>query len=274
MKKKFTFVLSMLLMVGLVYDYNYRMAHTNSTGAPGGNTGSPNDGQTCAQSGCHIGGPSVTSETGAITSDIPGSGYVAGTTYNMSVTLTKQGGTKFGFQLSPQDASGNPLGVLIAGAGAQIVGGNYLTHTLSGSSGAGSKIWDFQWTAPASGTGTVTFYAAYNFANSNGSTSGDVIVADTYVVSAASLGISEAQLEALSVYPNPVIDYINVATKDVDEEIMITLFDVQGRKVIAEKHDGGADIKVDVKSKSLNTGVYFMQIEIDGKSTIKKLLVK
>lgn len=273
MKRKFTLVLTVLLMVGLVYDYNYKMAHTNASGAPAGHTGSPSDGQTCARSGCHVGGPAVTTETGVISSNIPQSGYVGGQTYNVSITLTKQGGTKFGFQLSPQDATGNPIGTLIAGTGSQIVGGNYLTHSFSGSSGSGTKTWDFQWTAPTTASETVTFYAAYNFANADFSTGGDVVVEDTYVISPSSLAISEAQLEALSVYPNPVVNEIHVDTKDVDEEIMITLFDVKGRKVMAENYNGGAAIKIDVNSKNLNTGVYFMLIEVDGKATSKKLII-
>ncbi|MFT5481324.1 MAG: hypothetical protein ACI9NN_002294 [Bacteroidia bacterium] len=272
MKKKFTLVLSMLLMVGLVYDYNFRMAHTNSSGGPAGNTGSPNDGQTCARAGCHS-GPAVANETGVISSDIPAGGYLAGVTYNISVTLTKQGGTKFGFQLSPQGAGGSAIGTLIAGTGSQIVGGNYITHTFAGTSGSGLKTWDFQWTAPASGTADVTFYAAYNFANGSGS-SGDVIDTGSLTYSASTVGISEAQLEGITVYPNPVINEIHVASKDVDEEIMITLFDAQGRRVLGNKYAGGTDITIDVNAIGLITGVYFMQLEIDGKSTIKKLMVK
>ena len=273
MKKKSTLVLSMLLMVGLVYDCNFRVAHTNSSGGPAGHTGSPGDGQTCARIGCHSGGPAVANETGVITSDIPGSGYIAGVTYNIGVTLTKQGGTKFGFQLSPQDVIGNPLGTLIAGTGSQIVGGNYITHSFSGTAGSGTKTWDFQWTAPATGTEDVTFYAAFNFANGSGS-SGDVIDTGSLTVSASSVGISEAQLAGLTVYPNPVLNEIHVASKDVDEEIMIILFDAQGRKVLANNYPGGTDITVDVNSIDLITGIYFMHIEVDGKSTIKKLMVK
>jgi len=272
MKKKFTLVLSMLLMFGLVYDYNFRMAHTNSSGGPAGHTGSPSDGQTCARSGCHS-GPAVANETGVITSDIPVSGYVGGTTYNMSVTLAKQGGTKFGFQLSPQDVSGNPLGTLVAGTGSQIVGGNYITHNLSGTAGSGTKTWEFSWIAPTSGTEDVTFYAAFNFANGSGS-SGDVIDTGSLTVSASSVSISEVELAGLVVYPNPVLNDIHVASKDVDEEIMITLFDAQGRKVLANNYAGGTDITIDVKSIGLITGIYFMQLEVDGKSTIKKLMVK
>ncbi len=274
MKKKFTLVLSLLLMAGLVYDYNFRMAHTNSSGAPMGNTGSPSDGQTCATMGCHSGGPAVTTEEIDISSDIPPTGYVGGETYNIMFTMTKPGGEKFGFQLSAQDNSGNELGTLIAGTGTQILGSKYITHTFSGTSvTGGTKTWNFQWTAPVSGTGAVDVYYAGNFTDNGGGTSDDVVVSGSLTVGELGVGITEADLAEISVYPNPVIDEIHVAARNVDEEIMITMFDVQGRKVLEEKHAGG-NIKIDVKSRSLNTGVYFLQIEVDGKSAIKKLLVK
>ncbi|MCB9204799.1 MAG: T9SS type A sorting domain-containing protein [Flavobacteriales bacterium] len=275
MKKKFTLVLSALLMAGLVYDYNYRMVHSNSSGAPAGHTGSPSDGQTCARVGCHAGGPSQSNETVELTSNIPVDGYVGGTTYDMTLTMTKTGGVKFGFQLAAQNTQGNALGTIVAGTGSQTVGNGYLTHSFNGTSvSGGTKSWNFQWTAPTSGTGTVTVYVAGNFTNNNGSTNGDVIVPSSFTISEASgVGISEAELAALSVYPNPVIDEINIAAKDVDEEIMVTLYNMEGKKVIEQSFEPG-DITIDVASKSLNTGIYFLTMESGGNTTTKKLLIK
>lgn len=273
MKKKFTLLLSSLLVTGLVYDYNFKQAHTNGSGAAPGHSGSPADGKSCATVGCHVGGPSITNETGAFTSDIPATGYVGGETYNLSITLSKQGGSKFGFQLSPQDASGNPLGTLIAGAGSQIVGGNYLTHTFSSTTGSGSKTWDFQWTAPTAFTDPVTFYASYNFANADFSTSGDVILTDTYTVNASSLSTANAQLQAINVYPNPVHDQIHVAAIDVDEEIMITLYDVQGRTILTEQFAGSNRFSINLQNHNLKSGIYFMQLAAGNQLLTKRLLV-
>ena len=228
----------------------------------------------CATS-CHTNGPSQTNETVTLTSDIPASGYVPGTTYTLTLTAAN-GGSKFGFQISPQNASGTLLGTLIASNSSetQLVGSNkYLTHKLAGTSGSGTKSWEFQWTAPASGTGEVTFYHAVNFASNSNAQFEDVIVSGSTAFQEASVGISEAELRSLAVYPNPVIDEIHVAALDVDEEIMITLFNIEGKKVLEEKHDGG-NITIDVRSRSLNSGMYFLQLEVDGKSTVQKLLVK
>ena len=70
-----------------------------------------------------------------------------------------------------------------------------------------------------------------------------------------------------------MIDEINIAAKDVDEEIMVTMFNMEGKLVIEQSFEPG-EIKIDVASKSLNTGVYFLQMEAGGNTTTKKLLVK
>ncbi|MCX6266585.1 MAG: T9SS type A sorting domain-containing protein, partial [Bacteroidetes bacterium] len=129
-------------------------------GAPSGNTGSPGDGQDCTS--CHSG--SATTATGWITSNIPALGYTAGTTYNITVSVPGSGSK--GFQVSPQNAAGTLLGTLIAGTGTKTTGtGKYMTHT--GSSSSDPATWTFQWTAPASGTGNVTFYGAFCVSYSN-----------------------------------------------------------------------------------------------------------
>lgn len=273
MKKKFTLLLSALMAVGLVYDYHYRMGHTNSSGANPNFTGDPavNSGSTCGNGGCHTGGAGIPSgnEDSQITSDIPGTGYVPGQTYNITVSVAG-GGSSFGFSLS----TGSNLGDLIASGTTQLNGsGNFITHSAGNTSGSGSRSWDFQWTAPTAGSGDVTFYAATLYGNGSGSGGDVTIPISTTVQEASNVSITEAKLESLTVYPNPVIDEINVAAKDIDEEILITMFDVSGRQVLQELHEGG-DVKIDVSSKSLNTGVYFFKIEAGGNSTIKKLLVK
>lgn len=274
MKKKFTLALSFLLCAGMVYDYNTRSAHSSSTGAPSGNTGDPavSSGQTCGMGGCHTSGAVTPSgnEVSEIASNIPQGGYVPGETYDMTVSVGGAGGSKFGFSLS---VGGNE-GTLIAGANTQLNGsGNYVTHTFNSNTGSGSNTWNFQWTAPQSGAGAVTFYASTLYANGSGS-SGDVTVpVSTTVQEASGVGITEAELEALTVYPNPVIDEINVAAKDVDEEIMFTMYGIDGRQILEETHNPG-EITINVGDKTLSTGVYFLRMESGENTVIKKLLVK
>src|SRR5204863_8988529 len=92
----------------------------------------------------------------------------------------------FGFEISPQSITGTLLGTLMITntTETQLVGANkYVTHKLAGTTGAGSKTWNFNWTAPVAGTGNVTFYGAFNVANNSGNSSGDTIYKSTLVVS-------------------------------------------------------------------------------------------
>jgi hypothetical protein len=60
-----------------------------------------------------------------------------------------------------------------------------LSHTSGGNSGNGTITWNFQWTAPAAGTGVVRFYASSNATNANGSTSGDNTYTNTFTLQEA-----------------------------------------------------------------------------------------
>jgi hypothetical protein len=131
------------------------------SGSPAGYTGSPGDGSNCIS--CH--GGSVATVNGWITSNIPATGYVAGTVYNITATVSGTG--KKGFEVSPQNAAGAQLGVLTAGTNNHLTGGTkYVTQNSSGSTSS-TVIYNFTWTAPAAGTGDVTFYGAFTVGKTN-----------------------------------------------------------------------------------------------------------
>ncbi|NVO20909.1 MAG: T9SS type A sorting domain-containing protein [Bacteroidetes bacterium] len=123
-------------------------------------TGSPGDGNDCSQ--CH-GNPG--NVTGWLTSNVPASGYVPGTTYQITATNSISGSGKYGFECSPQTTGGALVGTLAPGTNSKLVGsGKWVTQSSASNS---VTSWTFSWTAPAAGTGNVTFYAS--FARSTGS---------------------------------------------------------------------------------------------------------
>ena len=143
-----------------VFFIGYYQLTSNPTGAPAGYSGSPADGQTCAN--CH--GGTATTVSNVLTSNVPASGYVPGTNYTITVSISGAS-TRKGFQVSPQNNSGVLIGTLTAGSGNTIVGSKYITHTSSKTTNPGT--WTFTWTAPAAGSGTVNFYGAFvsNYSN-------------------------------------------------------------------------------------------------------------
>lgn len=154
MKKIIYSLLAVMVITISISGFN--TAISNPDGAPAGRTGSPGDGgATCQASGCHSGSP--TTVANIITSNVPVTGYVPGTTYTITVTVTGTG--KKGFQVSPQTPTGALVGSLTAGTGNKIVSTKYVTHTSA--KNTSSAVWTFQWKAPVAGTGAVTFYGAF-----------------------------------------------------------------------------------------------------------------
>lgn len=162
-----------MVMIGVL---SSQLTTSTPTGAPTGVANDPKGGfNSCTD--CHN-GTAVTS-TGNITTNIPAAGYTPGATYTITATVTSVGKTVFGFEISPQNASGTKLGTLMAGTGTKLINsGNYITQS-SPKSGTGTATWTFTWVAPATGSGNVTFYGSLLGCNNNGGTSGDI----TYITS-------------------------------------------------------------------------------------------
>ena len=148
----------------------------NSGGSPGGKSGSPGDnGSTCTD--CH--GGSAASMTGWISTNVPFQGYTPGQTYTITATGTHTGVVKFGFELTVEDSDGTKVGTLQLAEPSRTKftnGGDAVTHTAAGNVPSGStNTWTVNWVAPSGVEGNVGIYAAFNAANGNGNTGGDVI---------------------------------------------------------------------------------------------------
>ncbi|MFA9213222.1 MAG: choice-of-anchor V domain-containing protein [Candidatus Methylacidiphilales bacterium] len=146
-----------------IFFIGYNQLTSNPTGAPAGYSGSPADGQNCAN--CH--GGSAVAATNVLTSNVPVAGYVPGTNYTITVSVSGSTARK-GFQVSPQNNAGVLMGTLTAGTGNKIVNSKYITHTAAKTTNPGA--WTFTWTAPVAGSGAVSFYGAFVNGYSNIST--------------------------------------------------------------------------------------------------------
>lgn len=159
-----------------------RSVHAFSSGPPAGYTGAPREEpEACAE--CHV--PSEAG-TGQITITAP-STYIPGQTYPITVTHTNPDPTRlrWGFQLTALDTSDDKAGELSSIDGTTQILNNagpgasrqYIEHTSSGTfiGQQNTVSWHFNWTAPPTDIGFVTFYAAGNQANNDGNSSGDFI---------------------------------------------------------------------------------------------------
>lgn len=173
-----------------------------SSNGKAGATGSP--GENDCSTSCHT-GTTVNAGPGSITiSSSPSlsSGYTPATTYAVSVTVAESlapNNNLFGFGFEALLASGVNGGSLVitnptlTTLKTTTVGGNVrnnVVHTGTGNTGPNSQTFTFNWTSPASGSGTVTFYTAGIAANNNGNKSGDHVYKTSLAVPEATSSVS------------------------------------------------------------------------------------
>ena len=243
---------------------------SSSGGRTDGRSGSPGDAnQDCGQ--CH--GPSTASSTSMIATDIPATGYVGGSTYNVTVSVAETGAAMFGFQITAEHSSNAKAGTFATGGNSEIytvTAGHAVTHNTAGTFGTDSKSWTMTWTAPSSGSGDVTFYVAGNGANGTGDTTGDVIYTDSQAAAedvANGIAINEFANADVNIYPNPTSDYFTI--KGVDKRATVTLFDLKGSEV---KSFANSVNQFDVSD--IEQGTYLLYINIDGTPNIEKLIIQ
>jgi len=232
-------------------------------GAPAGYTGSPFDGKNCTT--CH--GGTATNVDGWITSNVPGTGYVPGGNYMITVTVTGNG--KKGFEVSPQDASGNLLGTIIAGTGSQLTGGGkYITHT-SGISNS-PAVWTFNWIAPAAGTGDVTFYGAFALSLSNTRLS-------TMTVSESTVGINDRGGVAIqgTVSPNPASGRFTLSLADITPgNLNVRILNTTGNIIFNNNYQSnGSSWTMPIDLTGQSAGLYFVETRVGNSVKTMKLIL-
>jgi glucose/arabinose dehydrogenase len=178
-------VLFVVAGAGILFSNNFinRPVHAFSAGPPAGYTRAPGEEpEACRE--CHL---PQDAGTGNIFINAPQT-YVPGQTYQISVVHTNNDATRrrWGFQLTALDDTNQRAGTLspLAGGLTQVLDNQgpfparqYIEHTSLGTfdGQTGGATWTFNWTAPSTDAGPVTFYTAGNHANGNGNSDGDYI---------------------------------------------------------------------------------------------------
>lgn len=189
-----------LLRVTFIFGFTciFYISKTNSGGPGAGYTNAPSE-SNCAASGCHSGGL-TTSGSGynriALDMNMTGNGYIPDSTYELLLNHKESGLKASGFQITClTESTGKSAGTfstldsrtqsmsLTVGSDTR----SYLGHSSSSVSSTDSTSYRIKWKAPSTNVGKVRFYVVLNKANSDGSTSGDVIYAKTWSVSPSSL---------------------------------------------------------------------------------------
>jgi Secretion system C-terminal sorting domain/Reeler domain len=241
------------------------------TGAESAGTGSYANPTGCTTGHCHA---NSASSAVSVSIELDSAGvatthYKGGMTYTVKVIGSTTGSnTKYGFQLnsligttstsSNMDAgtwatTGLPSGTHVTPPGSYT----QLTCVEQSMALASSTLpQSFSWTAPAAGTGTISFWAAVNFVNGNGSAdAGDIWNTVSSIISEwpASTGVAEVAGADLKVFPNPTVDVLNIAM--TAGNCTVNVFDLNG-KVVASTNSTTNGHTLAINTASWTPGVY------------------
>jgi hypothetical protein len=89
------------------------------------------------------------------------------------------------------------------------------------------------------------------------------------IIEGSVLRVNDNQIEGLTIFPNPTVNILNFSLKGI-ENTPINIIDVNGKVVLQTSISSENNVDV----SSLNTGVYFVQFEVENKSVNYKFIKK
>ena len=176
MKMKITLL---FIAIALMFCLQQTILLSNSAAPPTGYTGA--SGTTCTS--CHTVGVTAASISYTITyagNNNAVNNYHINNTYNITVTVSGSSNPnpKYGFAMRAQDGSGTSRGTWTIGSNTGITGSEIHHINASGM----TSSWTFQWTAPPTNYGNITFYVAGNYGDGDGTSNGDAIATTSFVL--------------------------------------------------------------------------------------------
>jgi hypothetical protein len=208
----------------------------------------------------------------------------------MTCTVSRSANGLFGMGLEALTASNTNAGTLvITNSSTQIknatvsgVSRRNVVHTLNGGQGTGSKAFAFDWTAPATDVGNVTFYFAGVAANGDGHDNiGDYVYTGSQVVSPSTTNsIQEADAKAghVSVYPDPVADVMNIGYElEREALVQVDLYDQSGRLVqhlLNTHRQQGRQVEMFNGLSAQAAGLYILRTSIDGVADARTIVLR
>ena len=240
-------------------------------------------GRTCNTLGCHETNAATYRDGIIFSNAFPANGYLAGQTYQINIEIDEPGITKFGFQASPQNASGTIVGTM-SNIGSQtqtIQNGAYSghTHTEIGNIGLSPKFYSFEWTAPTTpGAGTLYFYATAAAANGDNLSSDDLIFFDTLVVKEDhNSGIPTAPKDKLlvNVFPNPYQGLIIIEIESSRAtDFIYSIYDIQGESIIPAQYQliNQGKNQIYINAGAFASGIYFVEMASENQKEVRKIM--
>jgi hypothetical protein len=272
MKK--SIIISAIMLPGMFLVFS---SNTNGPASSGNGIRNNGPGSNGTCSSCHGGGAGTTTINISLTEKVTGTAangiYKPGVVYTVTLSGNNPNLPFFGFQLSAATATNQQAGSFSnLGADKHISNLSSLQiveHSTNIAKVNGSYLATFDWTAPAAGKGTVTFYGIINGVNDNNLTSGDKVSAPSAVSLTEQPGQTSiddlGQYSDLKLYPNPASDVLQLRSESMGNgKYDIRILDINGREVFYNSERLNFSAGWNVSLKSFKPGIYFLRIEGNG----------
>ncbi|MDG1045276.1 MAG: T9SS type A sorting domain-containing protein [Bacteroidia bacterium] len=229
---------------------------SNRGGSPGGRSGSTSDnGATCSTNGgCHN-SSSAPAPQNMISTNVPSNGYAPGSSYDITINVSDGGTSVWGFEMMAEDENGTPVGTFLNNSQVNSLNsGLRVTHKFASSSSSDEQTWVANWTAPASGTGSVTFYVSAMAANGNGNNRGDKVFIDTISIAEnTSANIADLENWNINLYPNPTTQKISIdGYTNINSKLKV--INQTGKVMMEVNFNNSLDVS------ALSKGTYYLKI--------------
>lgn len=285
-------LISVVAFLSVFLFANYTVYKT--AGSHPGSTGAPLD-LTCAKSGCHV-DASITLNAvnnNTLTFSSVDSSYVPGQTYSMTVKVkgpVAPVSTKFGFEIGAiKDADSLNVGsfVITNPTRTQIIThpiGNDMrysvTHKTASTPALSSNYneWSFNWTAPPTNEGKITFYYATNCTNNNGQNTGDKIYMHTFQIhpsTVTSVKQIADEYDLKLYYDSDAKEILVSYDLKGNREVQVNAFDNMGKLIYkspSSKLSGAQKQKISI-GNNISKGAYLVQLSIGNQTASKKVII-
>ncbi|MBT8270117.1 MAG: T9SS type A sorting domain-containing protein, partial [Bacteroidia bacterium] len=148
-----------------------------------------------------------------------------------------------------------------------LVAAESVTHS-DGLSGL-SEPWSFNWTAPATDEGTITFYTAVVAGNGGQGTNGDQVALTSEAYDLTTLSLVENESSGTKIWPNPAGEFINIGLPQSRSEGLIEVFNLNGQLVMEESFNSSQTI---LNIGSLAKGLYLIRTTATDYVSISKII--
>ena len=87
------------------------------------------------------------------------------------------------------------------------------------------------------------------------------------------VSVEDELLNTILIYPNPVKENLRLSLVNAVSNLSVSIYDILGKQVV-QKNFTEAQDNLNINVSSLNTGVYFVKINIENSSIIKRIIVE